>query len=290
MTELAAGGAAKRPEATVGGASSPAASTTLPSGSGAAWPGELHRSLSWVRQDTSFGAAEDLDYGLRMLHAAKTGRLGATVRIYRPAPSVAFGQRDTHLPGFAEAAERCRALGFEPLVRKAGGRAAAYHRGCLVIDHVQPEADAIAASRHRFAYFGELLAAALRDAGVTAGMGEIPGEYCRGEYSVHGVPGYDGGARVKLVGTAQRVVSGAWLFSSVIVVEDSGPLREVLVQAYDALGLEWDPATAGAADDLVPGIRMEAVERAVLARYRADWEPEESGFRVLLDRTGRPGD
>lgn len=279
-TELAAGGAAKQPGASVPSSAAP----------GPAWPGDLDRSLSWVRQDVSFGAAEDLDYGLRMLQAAKAGRLGATVRIYRPEPSVAFGQRDAHLAGFAEAAERCRALGFEPLVRKAGGRAAAYHRGCLVIDHVQPEADAIAASRHRFAYFGELLAAALRDAGVDARMGEIPGEYCPGEYSVHGVPGYDGGTRVKLVGTAQRVVSGAWLFSSVIVVEDSGPLREVLVQAYDALGLEWDPATAGAADDLVSGIGVETVERAVLARYRADWEPEESGFRVLLDRTGRPGD
>jgi octanoyl-[GcvH]:protein N-octanoyltransferase len=273
-TDLAAGGVAGRPGA---------------SDSAAAWQRNLAGPLAWVRQDASLGAAEDLDYGLRMLQAAKEGRLETTVRVYRPEPTVAFGQRDTHLPGFAEAAERCRDLGFEPLVRKAGGRAAAYHPGCLVIDHVQPEQDAIVASRHRFAFFGELLAAALRDAGIDARMGEIPREYCPGEFSVHGVSPDDGGARVKLVGTAQRVVSGAWLFSSVVVVEDSGPLREVLTQTYDALGLEWDPPTAGAADDLVPGIRTEAVERTLLARYRDYWEPEESGFDLLLERTGGSG-
>ncbi|EMY35299.1 hypothetical protein D477_005406 [Arthrobacter crystallopoietes BAB-32] len=255
----------------------------VPSSAVASWPAAAAGTLGWVRQRESLGAAEDLDYGLRMLQAAKQGRLEPTVRLYRPAPTVAFGQRDTHLPGFAEAAARCRALGFEPLVRKAGGRAAAYHEGCLVVDHVQTEADAIAASRHRFAFFGELLASALREAGVIAAMGEIPGEYCPGEFSVHGVSAFDGGHRVKLVGTAQRVVSGAWLFSSVIVVEDSAPLREVLVQSYDALGLEWDPRTAGAADDLISGVDVAAVEQAVLKAYMDYWQPEESEFRSLVE-------
>ncbi|HBH58031.1 MAG TPA: lipoate--protein ligase, partial [Arthrobacter bacterium] len=71
---------------------------------------------------------------------------------------VAFGQRDTRLPGFEAAAQACREHGFEPLVRKAGGRAAAYHEGTLVVDHVMPHADAIAGSKDRFSFFGELLA------------------------------------------------------------------------------------------------------------------------------------
>jgi len=33
------------------------------------------------------------------------------------------------------------------------------------------------------------------------------------------------------------------------------------------LGLEWDDATAGAVDEEVPGITLDAVERAVLAAY-----------------------
>jgi octanoyl-[GcvH]:protein N-octanoyltransferase len=233
--------------------------------------------LWWIRQPASFGAAEDLGYGLEMLAAAKQGRLQRSMRLYRPAPTVAFGQRDANLPGFAGAAEHCRALGFEPLVRKAGGRAAAYHEGCLVLDHVEPHADAIMGAKSRFSQFGQLLAGALREAGLKAEVGEIPGEYCPGEFSVHGVHPDDPERKVKLVGTAQRVVSGAWLFSSVIVVQDSAPLRRVLTEAYAALGLDWDPATAGAADDLAPSLDVDGVEAAVRRAY--------AGYAQLQDRT-----
>lgn len=224
------------------------------------------RTLTVVRQQESLGAAADLDFALGLLQKVKSGSLGPTLRLYRPVPTVAFGQRDTHLPGFEAAAAACRQLGFEPLVRKAGGRAAAYHERTLVIDHLEPDADAIAGAKGRFSRFGELLARALRDAGVDAGVGEIPGEYCPGEFSVHGTAATDG-SRIKLVGTAQRVVAGGWLFSSVIVVEDSAPIRKVLTDSYAALGLDWDPATAGAADDLVPGLTVEAVTDALLETY-----------------------
>jgi hypothetical protein len=63
------------------------------------------------------------------------------------------------------------------------------------------------------------------------------------------------------------VVAGGWLFSSVIVVEDSAPIRAVLTDSYAALGLDWDPATAGAVNDLVPGLDVPAIEDAVLATY-----------------------
>lgn len=219
--------------------------------------------LDVYRQEESFGAAGDLQHALDLLAAARRGELGPSLRIYRPRPTVAFGQRDARLPGFPDAAAACRALGFEPLVRKAGGRAAAYHQGCLILDHIEPEPNAVAHSLARFAGFAQLLAGALQDAGVPAGVGEIPGEYCPGEYSVHGGTS----ARIKLIGTAQRVVSGAWLFSSVVVIQDSAPLREVLTAAYAALGLDWNPATAGAAEDLRPDLTMEQTETALLAAY-----------------------
>ncbi|MET1022360.1 MAG: lipoate--protein ligase family protein [Arthrobacter sp.] len=224
-------------------------------------------TLTIYRQEASLGAAADLDLALELLQKVKTGEVGPMLRLYRPVPTVAFGQRDTHLPGFDAAARACRDLGFEPLVRKAGGRAAAYHQGTLVIDHIEPHADAIAGAKGRFSLFGDLLAGALRDAGVNAGVGEIPGEYCPGEFSVHGTDPQEPGHRIKLVGTAQRVVAGGWLFSSVIVVENSAPIRAVLQASYAALGLPWDPATAGAADDLVPGLGVEAVEAAVIEAY-----------------------
>ncbi|VXB39761.1 Lipoate-protein ligase A [Arthrobacter sp. 9AX] len=225
------------------------------------------RTLTVVRQEVSLGAARDLEFGLELLTKARTGGIGPTLRLYRPAPTVAFGQRDTRLPGFHAAEQACRDNGFEPLVRRAGGRAAAYHQGTLVVDHIEPDADAIAGSKSRFGYFGELFADALRSLGVHAAVGEIPGEYCPGEFSVHGSASSGAGRRVKLVGTAQRVVSGGWLFSSVIVVENSGPIRQVLTDSYAALGLDWDPATAGAVDDLVAGVDVAAVEDALLATY-----------------------
>ncbi|MGW9404818.1 lipoate--protein ligase family protein [Arthrobacter sp. NPDC055585] len=225
----------------------------------------VERVLDVYRQQESFGAAEDLQQALELLAAARGGELGPSLRIYQPRPTVAFGQRDARLPGFPAAAAACRDLGFEPLVRKAGGRAAAYHQGCLILDHIEPEPNAVAHSLARFAGFARLLAGALQDAGVPAGVGEIPGEYCPGEYSVHGGTGTD--ARLKLVGTAQRVVSGAWLFSSVVVIRDSAPLREVLTAVYSALGLEWNPDTAGAAEDLRPGLTVAQAEAALLAAY-----------------------
>jgi octanoyl-[GcvH]:protein N-octanoyltransferase len=239
------------------------------------------RTLTIVRQQESLGAAADLDFALDLLRKVKAGQAGPTLRLYRPAPTVAFGQRDTHLPGFEAAARACREQGFEPLVRKAGGRAAAYHEGTLVIDHVEPEADAIAGAKARFSFFGELLAEALRSAGVDAAVGEIPGEYCPGEFSVHGRRPELPSRRVKLVGTAQRVVAGGWLFSSVIVVENSAPIRAVLEASYAALGLDWDPATAGAVNDLVPHLGVDAVESAVLETYARYARLDHAEFSTL---------
>lgn len=238
-------------------------------------------TLTVFRQEESLGAARDLEFGIELLGKVKTGEVGPSLRLYRPAPTVAFGQRDANLPGFEAAAEACRKLGFEPLVRRAGGRAAAYHEGTLVIDHVEPHRDAIAGAKGRFAFFGELLAGALRSVGVQASVGEIPGEYCPGEFSVHGQAADDPGRQVKLIGTAQRVVSGGWLFSSVIVVENSGPIREVLTASYAALGLDWDPRTAGAVNDLVPGLDVPAIEAAVINTYAGYTELTPGAFESV---------
>lgn len=236
------------------------------------WP---EVALDWVRQEASLGAAADLEYGITLLRAAQSGVLQAPlVRIYRPQPTVAFGQRDARLEGFEQARQACLRHGFEPVVRRAGGRAAAYHHGSLVVDHIEPDADAMQGFRERFSHFGELFAQVFRDARVPAAVGEIPGEYCAGEFSVHTpLPSDSAGAHrgpVKLVGTAQRVVRGAWLFSSSLIVEDPEPIRAVLVDVYRALGLEWDPSTAGAATDAVPGITVESSAERLREAYQAD--------------------
>ena len=54
-------------------------------------------------------------------------------------------------------------------------------------------------------------------------------------------------------------------------------VRAVLEDVNAALGLEWDPATAGAAEDDVPGLTVDAVERAVLDAYDVEFGPFEPG-------------
>lgn len=217
--------------------------------------GLFTQHLDVVVQDISFGAREDLDYALHLLSAARDGAVAPTVRIYRPQPTAAFGQRDVRLPGYAAARTRCRDAGYAPLVRRSGGRAALYDRGAVVIDHVEPHGDAIVGSQQRYQDFSGVIAAALGHAGVTTGIGELPGEYCAGEHSVFGT---DGLHRAKLVGIAQRVVAGAWLISAVVSIEDTASLRTLITDVYRDLELDLDPGTIGAATDFVPALTPDA--------------------------------
>lgn len=239
-----------------------------------AWNSEHSLPLSIIEAEASGDPAADLQAGVELLGEVRSGARGASLRFYRPDATLAFGQRDVRLPGYDAAAETARGLGFAPLVRKAGGRAAAYHRGTLIVDHVEPHTEAMIGHQERFRVLGGLYAAALRSLGVDAAVGELAGEYCPGEFSVHGNPGPGSFVHVpvKLVGTAQRVVSGAWLFSSVFVVNDSAPIRTVLDGVYRDLGLAMDPATAGAVDDLVPGVSVEQVRDALLSAYGRETE------------------
>ncbi|WFP16832.1 lipoate--protein ligase family protein [Citricoccus muralis] len=253
---------------------------------------------NWVNQGESLGAEADLDYSYRLLRAVQSGVLEAPlIRVYRPEPTVSFGQQDTRMPGFAAAQDRAREHGFVPAVRRAGGRAAAYHRGSLVVDHCFPVADgddSFSGFRERFEHYADRFAALLRRLGADARVGEIPGEYCPGEFSVHARRSRSNG-KIKIIGTAQRVTKGAWLFSSSLVIEDSAPIRAVLTDVYDALELELNPATAGAADDAAEGITVESVVEALLADELAEAhlvpEPEPGlhtlDFAELLDRVPR---
>lgn len=181
----------------------------------------------------------------------------AVLRLSRPAvATVAFSRRDTLAPGFPAAARTVREAGFVPVIRSPGGRAVAFTERALVIDHISREADALSGLDQRFREFGELWAGALRTLGIDARVGEVPGEYCPGAYSVNA------GGTTKLVGTAQRVVGGAWLFSAVAVLADADVLAPVLTSVYRHLDIPFDAASVGAV-----GHPAQDVEAAVLAAY-----------------------
>ncbi|MBO0712726.1 MAG: hypothetical protein J2P47_15755 [Acetobacteraceae bacterium] len=208
-----------------------------------------------------------------------TGRHPPVLRCYRPSPTVAFGRRDGFLPGFSRATAAARRHGFEPVIRAAGGRAAAYDEGCLVFDEIMREPDSMRSVRERFAGEAERQAQALRGLGIDARVGEVPGEYCPGEFSV------SARGEKKLIGAAQRIVSGGWLFSTVVVVSVSSArrVRAVLEDVYGELGLAWDPGTTGSVAGEVSDVSVESVRDALIAQYARRYRllPASIGSREL---------
>ncbi|MDT0200627.1 lipoyl protein ligase domain-containing protein [Nocardioides sp. AE5] len=194
-----------------------------------------------------------------LLRAASSGAVESVLRIHRPTPMVAFGRRDANRPGFGEAVRACREAGFTPVVRPAGGRAVACTSQALVVEHVQHAPGVFAGMEERFTDYGALLADALRGVGIAARVGEVPGEYCPGAHSIN-VRGTQ-----KLIGTAQRMVRDAWLFSSVLILDDTAVLQPLLAQVYAALEMPFDPASVGSTAE--EGASPQDVEDAVLAAY-----------------------
>lgn len=228
-----------------------------------------HKPTLELIRDFGTDPVRDLGLARALLDQVRTGHRGPTLRIYRPAPTAAFGGRDRFVDGFAEATHQARRHGFTPVLRTLGGRIAVYHRGSLVIDHMEPSTQLYGENQVRFQRFSELYAHALRTLGVDARVGEIPGEYCPGEHSVNAA------GRIKIIGTAQRVTNRGWLFSSSVVVSDPDPVRACLTDVEAALGVSWDPATGGALSELYPGITVERVEQAILDAYAGQWDLRE---------------
>ena len=201
-----------------------------------------------------------------ILQRVAAGELGGTIRLHRPTRELAFSKHDRASAGFQPAVAAAREAGFEPVVRLAGGRAAAFHEGSLAIAWAVPCERPVAHTHERFERFASLIAGALGGLGVDARVGEVAGEYCPGAWSVNAR------GRVKLAGIGQRLIAGGAHSGAVVVVSESELLRSALVPVYRALELDWDPATAASVEDEVPGIGLGAVEEAILAELGREFE------------------
>lgn len=198
-----------------------------------------------------------------LLRQASRGERGDTLWIHRPrTPMVAFGRRDTRLDGYPAAVAAAHRAGFSTAVRGSGGRVVGYTTDAVVVDHVGLGAMFPTGMNDRFADFGDLYATALSRLGVQTRVGEVPGEYCPGAHSVsaRGV--------TKLVGTAQRIVRDAWLFSAVVVVDGADLLAPLLQEVHHHLGLPFRVSTVGSVAAEV-GADVEQVAEVVHAAYAA---------------------
>ena len=76
----------------------------------------------------------------------------------------------------------------------------------------------------------------------------------------------------KLAGVGQRLIGGGAHLGAVVVAEGADLVRDALVPVYEALGLDWDPATSGAVADEVPGTTLDGVTEAIRVAYARDYE------------------
>jgi octanoyl-[GcvH]:protein N-octanoyltransferase len=225
--------------------------------------------LALNRQDFVQPAALGTAVARAVLMRVAAGAIPATFRLHRPGRIMAFSKQDAASPGFRNAVEAARAAGFEPVIRLAGGRAAVYHEGTLALSWAVPDHRPSAHTEARFRELADLLAGAVRDLGVDARVGEVPGEYCPGAWSVNAR------GQTKLVGTGQRLIARAAHRGAVIVVADSARVRDALLPVYDALDLTWNPDTAGSIEDEAGTITREQVEEALLTRLRGLYDLSE---------------
>lgn len=226
----------------------------------------------------AFGAA----VSRAILERVAARELGPTLRLHRPGPILAFSRQDAASTGYRAAVRAAREAGFEPVLRLAGGRAAVYHEATLACSWAIPDRRPAARTMDRFRELAELLAAALRGLGVDARIGEIPGEYCPGAWSVNAR------GHTKLVGIGQRLIAGGAHLGAVVVVGGSERIRNVLVPVYESLDLEWDPATAGSVEDEVGELGLAPVAEAILSglgeRYELSEEELDDATLELASR------
>lgn len=206
---------------------------------------------------TTGDGATEAAVSSELLRAVGSGSHPDVYRLHRSGRIVAFGRQDAVSDGYAAAVTRTRRLGFEPVERLAGGRAAVFHEGTLAFSWQSASPDPRSGITERFEWMSGLIAEALRSLGAKVAIGEVPGEYCPGAFSIN----LDG--ERKVMGIGQRLVRGAAHVGGVIVVSHGPLVRSVLEPVYESLRIDWDPATVGAVEQAVPGVSLEDVSDAV---------------------------
>ena len=149
-----------------------------------------------------------------LLRQVASGEKPPTARIFRPGPTMAFGRLDA-LDEARYAAARAAAAptATRRILRLGGGHAAGYDEGSVLIEIIRPITTIAEGIPERFASMTALLMESLATLGITARTGELPGEYCAGDWSVNA-------AGVKLAGTAQRSIRGASLVTAMLIIEN----------------------------------------------------------------------
>lgn len=206
-------------------------------------------------------AAKDTAVSTAILQRVAAGEIGPTLRLFVPQRTVAFGGQDRTRPGYTAAVRTAEDLGFAAIERLAGGRAAVFHEGTLAFAWATADGDPKRGIEDRFTAVADLAVTALGGLGVAAAVGETPGEYCPGRFSVHA-------RRRKVMGVGQRLVRGAAHLGGVLVVHSPDLINEPLAPTYRLLGYDWNPEATGAVSDSIDA-DTDVVASAIVEALRA---------------------
>lgn len=203
----------------------------------------LKRSIQLITESHPNLPTLDTSISRVILDKVSQESMPETLRLYTPPEVVAFGPLDTISRGYRASIIEAQNKGFGAIRRLAGGRAAVFHRGTIAFSWTIPDAEPRSNIESRFNDASVILLNAFRRLGIEARIGEVPGEYCPGRFSINAK------GKKKIMGVGQRIVSKAAHLGGVIVLADSNRIREVLTPVYAALELNWDPNTVGSIED-----------------------------------------
>jgi len=221
----------------------------------------LKRSIQFITDSHPGLPALDTSISRVILDKVSQESMPETLRIYTPPEVVAFGPLDTISLGYQASVLEARRKGFDAIRRLAGGRAAVFHRGTIAFSWTIPDADPRTNVDSRFNDASIILLSALRQLGVEARIGQVPGEYCPGRFSINAR------GKKKIMGVGQRLVSRATHLGGVIVLANSDRIRDVLTPVYRALELNWDPDTVGSIEDELGSTTYEEAQDAITEAF-----------------------
>ena len=179
------------------------------------------------------------------------------IRAWTPPRQVAFGRRDATTDGFARARGLAVERGYTPVERGVGGHAVAYTGETVAFVFVTPDNGDRSGIQARYEHTTELLKRALERLGTQVSRGEPDAAYCPGDHSLqhHG----------KIAGLAQRVRRNVAIVGGCVTVRevDEHAITDVLVPVYDALGIEFNPASVGSVEGAGGSDDPERVTRSI---------------------------
>lgn len=189
-----------------------------------------------------------------MLEFADSRRQGV-IALGTPQDAICFSRLDQLSHGYGQALQLARGMGLPAVKRISGGSAVAAHSGVLRVLLAAPHRPGDIAVKHRFSPMLSALSSALLSLGISPKSGELPGEYCPGEFSLS----YQG---KKLVGIGQRSRRSAHHLCAMISLSGAGKTVSMLEPIYGALGRNFDPDRVGELESL--GVSRQQAYNAVL--------------------------